>query len=365
MRRIRFILFAISCVFSFSAFGQLKTVSVPQVVNRTSVSYNTTMRIHQTLLRAVGGKHGYMVYDRADGVDAVLNEHSFQRSGLVSASTMQKLGAATGAQFVLYSEVVRENSQIYLYVQFLDVQSMRVVMSFDLKQPYSDGGIDELCKDVDMRIRGGGDIKASAVRIYDYLTVFPRDLGEFKTEPTPIIAAINRAYTEGYNGWRLPTSEELSMMRAAAYEIPNFSPKRYMTSDVTDYDVPVAVRLVTTEASAATVAANQAKAESLRKPAILQLLGVSESQGLLDMENKIFVSNRDVEVVYYENKVNIVKTSFSGGWRYPSYYELRGIDKSLSHSVRYVYDHNVETKFVDRATHKVYYMLVYYKGGSR
>ena len=30
-----------------------------------------------------------------------------------------------------------------------------------------------------------------------------------------------------------------------------------------------------------------------------------------------------------------------------------------------MYDHNVETKFVDRATHKVYYMLVYYKGGSR
>ena len=50
--------------------------------------------------------------------------------------------------------------------------------------------------------------------IYDYLKVFPNDLGTFEAEPKTIIARLNQNQQYGYGTWRLPTNEELALMKA-------------------------------------------------------------------------------------------------------------------------------------------------------
>jgi hypothetical protein len=50
--------------------------------------------------------------------------------------------------------------------------------------------------------------------IYDYLKVFPNDLGAFDAEPKTIIARLNQNQQYGYGTWRLPTNEELALMKA-------------------------------------------------------------------------------------------------------------------------------------------------------
>jgi len=50
--------------------------------------------------------------------------------------------------------------------------------------------------------------------IYDYLKVFPNDLGTFDAEPKTIIARLNQNQQYGYGTWRLPTNEELALMKA-------------------------------------------------------------------------------------------------------------------------------------------------------
>ena len=50
--------------------------------------------------------------------------------------------------------------------------------------------------------------------IYGYLKIFPNDLGEFLSEPVSVISRINAQVQYGYNNWRIPTNEELSLMRA-------------------------------------------------------------------------------------------------------------------------------------------------------
>ena len=50
--------------------------------------------------------------------------------------------------------------------------------------------------------------------IYDYLKVFPTDLGTFDAEPKTIIARLNQNQQYGYGTWRLPTNEELALMKA-------------------------------------------------------------------------------------------------------------------------------------------------------
>jgi hypothetical protein len=50
--------------------------------------------------------------------------------------------------------------------------------------------------------------------IYDYRKVFPKDLGTFDAEPKKIIARLNQNQQYGYGTWRLPTDEELALMKA-------------------------------------------------------------------------------------------------------------------------------------------------------
>ena len=50
--------------------------------------------------------------------------------------------------------------------------------------------------------------------IYDYLKVFPNNLGTFDSEPKTIIARLNQTQQYGYGSWRLPTNEEINLLRA-------------------------------------------------------------------------------------------------------------------------------------------------------
>jgi hypothetical protein len=50
--------------------------------------------------------------------------------------------------------------------------------------------------------------------IYGYLKVFPNDLGTFESEPRQVISRLNQSQQFGYGSWRLPTNEELELMRA-------------------------------------------------------------------------------------------------------------------------------------------------------
>ena len=49
--------------------------------------------------------------------------------------------------------------------------------------------------------------------IYGYLKVFPNDLGTFEAEPKTVIARLNQNQEYGYGTWRLPTNEELALMK--------------------------------------------------------------------------------------------------------------------------------------------------------
>ena len=53
--------------------------------------------------------------------------------------------------------------------------------------------------------------------LYGYLKIFPNELGEFSSEPKSVIAQINKQAMHGYNNWRIPKEEELSLLRANNY----------------------------------------------------------------------------------------------------------------------------------------------------
>ncbi|MDE7166207.1 MAG: formylglycine-generating enzyme family protein [Bacteroidaceae bacterium] len=70
--------------------------------------------------------------------------------------------------------------------------------------------------------------KRTAVEtLYGYLKIFPNELGVFKEEPVNVIRQINAQAQRGYNNWRIPTEEELSLLRANGY----LGSGKYMTKE--------------------------------------------------------------------------------------------------------------------------------------
>lgn len=53
--------------------------------------------------------------------------------------------------------------------------------------------------------------------IYDYLYVFPAELGVFEAKPSRVIEQLNSNVQYGYNSWRLPNGEELALLKANGY----------------------------------------------------------------------------------------------------------------------------------------------------
>ena len=58
--------------------------------------------------------------------------------------------------------------------------------------------------------------------LHGYLYVYPEDLGWFKWYPGDIINSINIAKAYGRNNWRLPTWNELQVMRANRSKIGGY-----------------------------------------------------------------------------------------------------------------------------------------------
>jgi hypothetical protein len=59
--------------------------------------------------------------------------------------------------------------------------------------------------------------RSGIVTLYGYLKVIVNELGYFETEPVETINRINNEEQYGYNTWRLPSEDELSMLRANGY----------------------------------------------------------------------------------------------------------------------------------------------------
>lgn len=248
MNKIRFILVAVLLSVCASASAQLKTVAISEIIDKThQINYETKLRLRTSLTAAINKKQGYTAMTRAD-ISSILNEQAFQNSGLVDESTIKRLGAMTGASLILITEAIKTDggSKIYVVVNLLDVETARVRMTENHTMLFNE--IESGCEVLANKVLGISTASSSGkpVVLYGYLAVYPNDIGEFRSAPTAIINHFNTTKTHNDNGWRLPTDEELSVMRNMASQIPGFRNTRYMTSNQTSYEHPTAVRLVST-----------------------------------------------------------------------------------------------------------------------
>jgi len=156
----------------------------------------------------------------------LIGETNLQKSSL-SAGQLQQL-AIKGVNFLLLGRVNLTGGEYNIDVRVVDVGT---------GQLYSTAGVtklsgqtyremmpklaNELATKLPQTVNATVTVipaekpkTTSVITLLGYLQVYPDDLGEFSSAPTSIIANINRQELYGYNDWRLPTQEELDLMRA-------------------------------------------------------------------------------------------------------------------------------------------------------
>ena len=145
MRKL--LLFLLS-VISFAAFAQneVKRVAILETVDRAGdVSLGVKNLLRQSITFGINRIAGYEGYNRVD-MAQITGEQNFQRTGYVSDADIKKLGAMTGASYVLIAEATNyDATHILVFANLVDVESGRItnasipkVASIDPAQMYAD-----------------------------------------------------------------------------------------------------------------------------------------------------------------------------------------------------------------------------------
>ena len=149
------LLWAIVCLASV-AFAQTKSVAILETScadGKLSSSY--LMMIGSNLETGIIKNPKYTAFNRAQ-VKALINEHQFQRSGLVKDSDIRRLGQMAGVDYVLASEAALLEQQVFVTAKVLNVETGQYEMSDNELMDYNPSAIQRGCQNLAAKLLGGG-----------------------------------------------------------------------------------------------------------------------------------------------------------------------------------------------------------------
>ena len=164
---------------------------------------------------------GYTIIERSQ-IDRIISEQNMQRSNLTE-SQMIRIGELLNLSCIVIGDVNVVMGEYNVDVRVINVESGVVIATAGKAFTGSYG---ENMRTLAQTLAGKIAIKPAPTPtqpvsrqqepaiLYGYLKVFPNDLGTFDSEPATVIANINKSQQYGYGTWRLPTVEELNLMRA-------------------------------------------------------------------------------------------------------------------------------------------------------
>lgn len=185
---------------------------------------------------------GYTMIERTQ-IDRIIDEQQFQRSSLTE-SQMVRIGELLNLSKIVIGDVNIVMGQYNVDVRVINVESGTIAATEGATfagSSYREGMKNLATKLASQIAIGAGPTvtaqptpssptpktRTKVETVYGYLHVFPNELGVFQSHPNSVIANINNQGMHGYDEWRVPTNEELSLLRANGY----LSGAQYMTKE--------------------------------------------------------------------------------------------------------------------------------------
>lgn len=144
--------------------GSRRTVAILDIVDRTDeVNYATKFIVRSNITKIITDTPGYVGYDRVD-VSSIMNEHEFQRTGLVSETDIKSLGEMAGAQYILILEIVRVTSEtLFLTAKILDVETAKIEKTANVQFGTSYTELEDACASLAKRMLGLKETKSGFI----------------------------------------------------------------------------------------------------------------------------------------------------------------------------------------------------------
>ncbi len=169
---------------------------------------------------------GYTLVERTT-IDRVIDEQQFQR-GKITEQQMVRLGQILNVSKIVIGDVNVVAGEYNIDVRVVNVESGTIAakdgatwMQGSTYRTLMSELATRLANQIAINPRASQSVstETSATRnkvevIYGYLKVFPNELGEFSSEPKTVIEQINKQAMHDYDTWRLPTTEELALLKA-------------------------------------------------------------------------------------------------------------------------------------------------------
>lgn len=170
---------------------------------------------------------GYTMVERTQ-IDKAIDEQGFQRSKMTE-SQMVRIGEILNVSKIVVGDVNVVMGQYNVDARVINVESGTIAATEGATFAGSSyrSTMQSIAQKLAAKIAitSGGTVQANTTQqtpqqrttpyvIYGYLKVFPNDLGSFDAEPRQVISRLNQSQQYGYGTWRLPTNEELALMRA-------------------------------------------------------------------------------------------------------------------------------------------------------
>lgn len=237
----RCLLFCIFCLSTLGLFAQRVAV----------MEFKAGVGIYQSDVDGISAI--FVTYFRPAGctmvertqIDQVIEEQGFQRSRLTE-SQMVQIGRILNVSKIVIGDVNVIARQYNVDVRVISVESGTIAATEGAA--FTGESYRECMKSVAQKLANKIAVstksgvngsssnqsisdytkkRTSVETVYGYLRVFPNELGVFQSAPNGIIANINAQKMHGYNHWRLPTNEELSLLYANGY----LSGAQYMSKE--------------------------------------------------------------------------------------------------------------------------------------
>lgn len=179
----------------------------------------------------------YTMVERSQ-IDKVITEQGFQYTD-ITENNVVNIGRILNVSKVVVGDVNVIMKQYNVDVRVIDVETGSVDASdgvtFDIGTSYR-STMKSLSQSLAKKISvSRSELQVSRPKqrdtiaiLYGYLRIYPHEIGDFDREPKTIIRQINLQSQFGYNNWRVPTNEELSLLRANNYLSNNL---KYLTKE--------------------------------------------------------------------------------------------------------------------------------------
>lgn len=174
----KFLLLCLLATLSIVGYAQeTKKVAILEVVDKEGkLSYSQKLMLRSNLARAITNTEGFDAFDRSD-IDEIFKEHSFQRTGNVSAKQIKKLGEMTGAAYILVLEgALAEDNKIFVTAKILNVETTQVDLTDNALIGTSSQAMQRGCRSLASKMFGSmAGASTSTNKFVEFFKVKPKD----------------------------------------------------------------------------------------------------------------------------------------------------------------------------------------------